>query len=78
MSGEWSIAVTGYQRAIERCPDADRVRHLRFQRGQILEERLEDRESALASYRQITLADPGHRDAACAVARVAAKLRAWL
>jgi tetratricopeptide (TPR) repeat protein len=77
VSGEWGIAVSGYQRAIERCPDANRVRHLRFQRGRILEERIEDRDAALGSYRQITLADPSHRDAACAVARVAAKLKAW-
>jgi thioredoxin-like negative regulator of GroEL len=77
VSGEWSIAVTGYQRAIDRATDAERIRHLRYQRGQILEERIEDREAALASYRQITLADPSHRDAACAVARVATKLRAW-
>jgi tetratricopeptide (TPR) repeat protein len=77
VSGEWSIAVTGYQRAIDRATDPERVRHLRYQRGQILEERIEDREAALASYRQITLADPSHRDAACAALRVATKLRAW-
>jgi tetratricopeptide (TPR) repeat protein len=77
VSGEWSIAVTGYQRAIERSTDTERVRQLRYQRGQILEDRIEDREAALASYRQITIIDPSHRDAACAAARVATKLRAW-
>jgi tetratricopeptide (TPR) repeat protein len=77
VSGEWGIAVSGYQRAIDRSQDADRVRHLRYQRGQILEERMEDRDAALASYRQITDSDPAHRDAACAVARVATRLRAW-
>lgn len=77
VSGEWSIAVTGYQRAIDRSTDAERARHLRYQRGQILEERIEDREAALQSYRQITSTDPAHRDATCAVARVATKLRAW-
>jgi tetratricopeptide (TPR) repeat protein len=77
VSGEWAALVTGYQRAIERSTDAERIRHLRYQRGQILEERIEDRPAALASYRQITLADPGHRDAACAALRVATKLRAW-
>jgi tetratricopeptide (TPR) repeat protein len=77
VSGEWGIAVSGYQRAIDRSSDADRVRHLRYQRGQILEERMEDRDAALASYRQITSTDPAHRDATCAVARVATRLRAW-
>jgi tetratricopeptide (TPR) repeat protein len=77
VSGEWSIAVTGYQRAIDRSTDPERARHLRYQRGQILEERIEDREAALQSYRQITNTDPAHRDATCAVARVATRLRAW-
>ncbi len=76
-SGEWSIAVSGYQRAIDRCTAPERIRHLRYQRGQILEDRIEDREAALASYRQIIDSDPSHRDAACAVARVATRLRAW-
>jgi tetratricopeptide (TPR) repeat protein len=76
-SGEWGIAVSGYQRAIERCSDPERGRQLRYQRGHILEDRIEDREAALSCYRQIVESDPAHRDAACAVARVAVKLRAW-
>ncbi|HVZ36086.1 MAG TPA: hypothetical protein VG963_26845, partial [Polyangiaceae bacterium] len=77
VSGEWGVAVAGYQRAIERCRDAERIKQLRLSRGQILEERLEDREGALTSYHQIVESEPGHRDAACAVARVATKVRAW-
>jgi len=76
-SGEWGLAVTGYQRAIDRCKDPERGRQLRFSRGQILEERMEDREAALACYRQIVESDPSHREAACAVARVATRVRAW-
>ncbi|MEY2929944.1 MAG: hypothetical protein RL033_693, partial [Pseudomonadota bacterium] len=76
-SGEWGVAVSGYQRAIDRCADAVRRRELRYARGQILEERMEDREAALACYRQIVESDPTHRDAACAVARVATRVRAW-
>jgi tetratricopeptide (TPR) repeat protein len=76
-SGEWGVAVSGYQRAIERCKDPERGRELRFARGQILEERMEDREAALACYRQIVESEPSHRDAACAVARVATRVRAW-
>src|SRR5213078_3542435 len=41
-SGEWGIAVSGYARAIERSQDPERVRLLRYERGQILEERIED------------------------------------
>jgi tetratricopeptide (TPR) repeat protein len=77
VSGEWGIAVTGYQRAIERSTDPARAQHLRYQRGRILEERIEDREAALACYRQITSQEPGHRDATIAVARVATRQRAW-
>jgi lipopolysaccharide biosynthesis regulator YciM len=77
MSGEWGILVSGYQRAIERSDSPVRARQLRFQRGHILEDRMDDREDALSSYRQILDSDPTHRDAACAVARVATKLRAW-
>ena len=77
MSGEWGILVSGYQRAIERSQSPVRARQLRFQRGHILEDRMDDREGALSSYRQILDSDPTHRDAACAVARVATKLRAW-
>ncbi|HKO89736.1 MAG TPA: hypothetical protein VJU61_01205, partial [Polyangiaceae bacterium] len=76
-SGEWGLAVTGYQRAIDRCKDPERGRQLRFARGQILEERMEDREAALTCYRQIVESDPSHREAACAVARVATRVRAW-
>ncbi|HEU4577818.1 MAG TPA: tetratricopeptide repeat protein [Polyangiaceae bacterium] len=76
-SGEWGVAVAGYQRAIDRCKDAERGRELRFARGQILEERMEDRDAALACYRQILETDPAHRDAACAAARVATRVRAW-
>ncbi len=76
-SGEWGILVSGYQRAIERSSKPERIRQLRYQRGQILEDRIEDREAALACYRQIVESDPSHRDAACAVTRVAARLRAW-
>lgn len=76
-SGEWGILVSGYQRAIERSNKPERIRQLRYQRGQILEDRIEDREAALACYRQIVESDPSNRDAACAVTRVAARLRAW-
>lgn len=76
-SGEWGVLASGYQRAIEHSESGDRVRSLRYQRGQILEDRIEDLEAALDCYRQIVENEPTHRDAACAVARVAAKLRAW-
>ena len=57
-SGEWGVAVAGYQRAIDRCKDPERGRELRYARGQILEEKMEDREAALACYRQIVEGDP--------------------
>lgn len=76
-SGEWAILASGYQRAIERCSEPSRIQELRYQRGQILEERLEDREAALTCYRQIVESNPSHRDATCAVARVASRLRSW-
>lgn len=77
ISGEWGMAASGYQRAIERSMDAERVRALRYQRGQILEERLDDRAAALVCYQQILESDPSHIDAACALIRVAGKQRAW-
>jgi tetratricopeptide (TPR) repeat protein len=76
-SGEWSLTVMGYQNAMQRSTDARRVRELGFARGQLLEERLDDRQGALAAYHQIIESDPTHVDAACAAVRVAIRLGAW-
>jgi tetratricopeptide (TPR) repeat protein len=76
-SGEWSLTVAGYQNAMQRSSDAKRVRELGFARGQLLEDRLDDRQGALAAYHQIIESDPTHVEAACAAVRVAIRLGAW-
>lgn len=76
-TGRWEEAAEGYRQAIEQCTDDDRKRELLYERGQILESRLEDRAAALDAYTAIVEGAPGHLPAACAVARVGGQIGRW-
>ncbi len=77
-SQNWLTTVEAYHQAIQAAAaDPARVAGLRFQRGAILEENLQDLEAALSAYTLVRDAVPGDLKAAQALVRVAARLRKW-
>jgi tetratricopeptide (TPR) repeat protein len=76
-TGDFATLAAGYAEAIERTEDEARRRQLLMDHGAVLEQSLADHAGALASYERVVASDPGHVEAARAVARVGASTGAW-
>jgi tetratricopeptide (TPR) repeat protein len=74
---DWGAAISGYQRALRHCADAERTTELLVEQGRLQEERLGDWTEALTAYRRVVELDHNHLEGARAVIRAAGNVHRW-